>query len=306
MDSKADTWRAFGLAMLVHLACVGAILIGLLWTSTTRSAQAEGPVIEASLVDFTAKPLPTRSQPRPSAAKVTPPKPKPAEAPAPKSEQPKPAEQKRSEDRIDQEKVRLAADALEKAEKEQEERIRKEQIDLTQPEDELSRMERERQKQLEDIRKQREEAEQKRKLEEQRLAQLQDANKQKLEKQQREQEAARMAALAEQEAQRAGAQGQDNSLQAQYIAAIQAKVTANWLRPETIASVRCKVRIVQLPGGAVLQANVVPPCYADEITMRSMEAAVMRSDPLPYRGFESVFSRTIDFTFCYPENLCRS
>jgi len=305
MSRSDNNWQAFALSMFVHGLCVALGVLGLFLSRSTPMERAEGVVIEASLVDLSKNPLPAmaaRTKPAPPKPKL--PEPKPQAQPVPA--QPDPARVKRSEDTVDQEKVRLAAEALERAEKEQEERIQKEQIDLTQPEDELTRMERERQKQLDDIRKQREEAQKKRELEAQRLAQLQDANKTKLAQQQRDQEIARLAALAAQEAQKAGDAGDANTLRAQYIASLKNKVLDNWMRPETAASVRCLVRIVQLPGGTVMQASVVPPCYADESVRRSMEAAVLRSDPLPYRGYESVFIRSFDFEFCNPETLCQN
>ena len=46
-------------------------------------------------------------------------------------------------------------------------------------------------------------------------------------------------------------------------------------------------------------ASVVAPCNGDELTKRSLEAAVLRAQPLPYRGFESVFQREISFNFRY-------
>ena len=41
------------------------------------------------------------------------------------------------------------------------------------------------------------------------------------------------------------------------------------------------------------------PCNADDLTRRSIEAAVLRAQPLPYQGYEPVFSRNIVFTFHY-------
>ena len=38
---------------------------------------------------------------------------------------------------------------------------------------------------------------------------------------------------------------------------------------------------------------------ADDATRRSVVAAVERIDALPYRGFEKVFKREIDFIFIY-------
>ncbi len=60
---------------------------------------------------------------------------------------------------------------------------------------------------------------------------------------------------------------------------------------------RCKIVIQQLPGGTVNSANVSPDCPFDEAGRRSIEAAVRNAQPLPYRGFEAVFQRTINFTF---------
>jgi colicin import membrane protein len=59
------------------------------------------------------------------------------------------------------------------------------------------------------------------------------------------------------------------------------------------------VRIVQIPGGEVISANIVGGCNADEVTRRSLIAAVERTGTLPYRGFEDVFQREIDFIFSY-------
>jgi colicin import membrane protein len=42
---------------------------------------------------------------------------------------------------------------------------------------------------------------------------------------------------------------------------------------------------------------VSSPCNADELTRRSIEAAVMKAQPLPYDGFQSVFTRQVRFTF---------
>jgi colicin import membrane protein len=85
-----------------------------------------------------------------------------------------------------------------------------------------------------------------------------------------------------------------------YQAAIQAFVTQNWLRPPTAQpGLRCKLKIVQIPGGEVISAAIAGQCNGDEATRRSILAAVERSGTLPYRGFEDVFEREIDFIFIY-------
>lgn len=306
MDTNALSLRAMAYSVLVHLACLALAVLGLLWTSSAETLSVAGPMIEATLVDFKAAALPaSRSAP----IKQVSPKPKPKPVPAAKPEikpvlaEPTPTPP-RGDDRANEELVRIRPDALETAEKPQDQRIKREQVDLTEPEDELVKMERERQQQLDDIRQLREQAEQNRRLEEQKLAQLQDQSRRSELDKQRDRDQQRIQQMAAEEAQRAGNEGVDDSLLAHYKLAMQNQIVPQWLRPDTVASVRCKVRIVQIVGGEVLSATVLPPCQADEPTKRSMEAAVLRAQPLPYRGFETVFQRQIDFNFCYPESLC--
>jgi colicin import membrane protein len=203
-----------------------------------------------------------------------------------------PAQDTKNQDQID----RMALEKAE-AEREQEERRKKEQ-QLLDDQERLSQMERERQQQLEDIRKMREAAEKTRKAEELKLAQLMDKQKQQADDAERA--VAQAEEAAEQEQQQAGNEGTDNDLRARYVLALQTAVTNGWLRPETAqAGLRCTVRIVQIPGGEVLSATVVSPCNGDDMTRRSIEAAVLRAQPLPYQGYETVFARSIDFNFSY-------
>ena len=82
--------------------------------------------------------------------------------------------------------------------------------------------------------------------------------------------------------------------------AAQAQVTNNWLRPPTARpGLRCTLRIIQIPGGEVISADIAGSCNGDEATRRSLVAAVERAGSLPYRGFEEVFVREIDFVFIY-------
>ena len=94
-----------------------------------------------------------------------------------------------------------------------------------------------------------------------------------------------------------GTNGKDDSLLARYQAAIQNAVTQNWLRPDNMPALPCVVHITQLPGGDVMSAKVDSSCPYDESGRRSVENAVLRAQPLPYKGFESVFQRDLTFTF---------
>ena len=92
--------------------------------------------------------------------------------------------------------------------------------------------------------------------------------------------------------------GQDLTLMEEWVGLIAVKVRQNWRKPPTAkAGERCRVLVNQLPGGDVINASVAPGCRLDEVTKRSIVDAVLRSEPLPYRGYERVFRRQLTFEF---------
>jgi colicin import membrane protein len=155
------------------------------------------------------------------------------------------------------------------------------------------------QRELEQIREQREAAERQRNLEEQRLKQIEARKEKERQEQLRLQQQAERQRQQEAEAREFRA-GQMATLSDNYQAAIQSFVTQNWLRPPTAQpGLRCTLKIVQIPGGEVISAAIAGKCNGDEATRRSILAAVERGGALPYRGFEDVFEREIDFIFIY-------
>ncbi len=246
-------------------------------------------MIEAELVGVSAAPKPHAVRQARSVKHKTPPpkQPQPVKQPEPK---PQPPSQPQRNDRVDREKVAEMANQAEQAKRAQEERHRQEQVLLQ----EQQREERERMQQLQDIKRQREAADKRLKLEKIKLAQLKDLEKQ------HKTVPAPSQQVAEAEQAKSGTNGADNSLQAQYFAAIQNAVTDNWLRPDTaVQGLQCMLRIVQIPGGDVISVQVLSPCNADPLTRNSIEQAVKRAAPLPYKGYESEFRREIDFNFTY-------
>ncbi|HTI96541.1 MAG TPA: cell envelope integrity protein TolA [Rudaea sp.] len=287
MESFGDKLRAYLLAALVHLGVVALLLAGLLWTTTTRPISLPGPVIEAELVGISAAPKPSAPKPSKPAPKPAPPQPAPA-PPKPPEPKPQPPSEVQNPDRIEREKVaELAQQKADEAKRAEEERHRQEQVLL----DQQQRKERERMQQLAQIRKEREAADRNAKLEKQKLEQLKDLAKAK---------PAPARPVPEAEQAKSGTNGNDDSLQAQYIAAIQNAVTENWLRPDSAQpGLRCMLRIVQIPGGDVIGVQLVTPCNADPQTRDSIEQAVKRASPLPYKGYEKAFSRELNFNFNY-------
>ena len=231
------------------------------------------------------------------------PEPEPAPQQAPTPPQPQAQTEPPRPDVVERERAALLAQqqAEERAQREERERRRQEQVLLdekraqeeAEQRERLTKMEEERQKQLADIRRQREEAERERKEAEDKLREIAE---------QRREQAAERAPTEQPPTPQLGNEGTSDDLASRYALAIQQAVERNWIRPETIRPGQaCEVRIVQIPGGEVISATVQPSCPYDELGRRSVEAAVLRAQPLPYGGYERVFRREINFKFRAPE-----
>lgn len=263
------------------------------------------------------------AQPEPVPEDTVPPpqpiaEPKPQDAPTP--QQHNAQERIAQPDTVDQERVSALAISQEKAKQEQEAKRRQEQIDLTErkrveeaeqklrlakQQEEADRKkiadqqrqanenqaEQERQQKIAEIRRKREQAEREAKLAEQRLRQVADARA-------RAQAASTSSAGNGQAPASPGQGGTNNDLTGKYAAAIQQAVLNQWVRPDSIPrGQRCRLTIRQLPGGEVIRVEFAPSCPYDDLAKRSVEAAVLRAQPLPYRGFESVFQPNLNFNF---------
>ncbi|KAA9133496.1 cell envelope integrity protein TolA [Marinihelvus fidelis] len=294
----SETWqnaKALGLAVVVHALAAALIVLGTMDWKPMRPPQITGMTIEAVMVDTQALQA-ARTEAREAAAAEE----RAQEAARQREER---LEQRQRELAAQREREAEAAKVEEQrrqaaeAERQRQAELRLQQLREQQERERQAEIERQ-QRELEELQRQRAEAEKQRKLEEERLKQLEARREEEAARQrQAEAEAALQEQLAaEAAAQRSQAQA---SLRGQYIGAITAQVTSNWYRPPTAPpGLRCRLRIVQLPGGDVISAQFVGACTADEATRRSIIAAAERA-ALPYRGFEEVFEREIDFDFVY-------
>lgn len=91
--------------------------------------------------------------------------------------------------------------------------------------------------------------------------------------------------------------GADPALFTAYEQALQQQIRARWSAPTLPRDGSCRLYIRQIPGGEVIATEVRPPCAFDDVARRSLEAAVLKAQPLAYEGFEAVFSRAILLTF---------
>ncbi|MBX3713410.1 MAG: protein TolA [Lysobacter sp.] len=304
-ETRADTVLAVAIAVLLHGALLLLLVIGS-WFRPPSSAAAGEP-ISADVVDLNAlsartraalrvdpEPLPEPPVPPEPVEESVPEEPLPAALPEEVAEpQPKPQEQLPDPDKVDRQEVKPDATSAEVAAREQEAKRRQAQVDLTERERQQqaeqrakNEMQRQREQQLEDIRRQRAQAQREAELAQAKLQQLADAR-------------ARQASTAASNASPPPGQGgQSPDLLAAYQQALQQAILANWNRPDSVPlGQRCKIVIRQIAGGQVIDAQVDPSCPYDEPGRRSVERAVLLAQPLPYRGFESVFSRTVILNF---------
>lgn len=286
-ETRADTTWAVVLAMLLHAALFALLFAGLWWTRA--AAPAAAGAISAELLDASqlspAMRRTLRERPEPVREREPEPLPEPLPEPVPEPVQPQPQPKPQDfipvPDEVEQAEVTAQPTPTPAAteEKEQEAKQRQAQVDLTE-------LERQRQRQLEAIRRRRAAAAHEADLAEQRLQQLASA---------RSRAASEVAAPA---AEATGSNGVDAGLLARYRTAIEAAVHAKWIRPDSVPpGAQCRLIIRQLPGGQVMSAEVSEPCAYDEQGRRSIEAAVLKAQPLPYAGFEEVFNRQLNMTF---------
>lgn len=300
MEASKATPRAVVFSALLHLCIVGFLALAMLncadWekvadflrlpnpvTCAQPIQQFAGPVIEATLVGPAAAPLPKHSK------RARPANPPPEQRNLPKPELPKPAPVKvlppppQHPDIKDQEKIADIAQQQAEQQKAQEEKEKQRMAELTR-EQEADRI----LKQLEKIKAQRQATEKQIKLAQQKAQQLADLKNTPENPEANDTVPAAKQAMT-------GQNGKDTSA---YSAALQNAVTPNWYRPPNVPDgVVCPVKIIQVPGGKVLSATVLPGCPLDDIGKHSVEAAVLRSSPLPYKGFEDVFSPEITLNF---------
>ncbi len=313
-ESRADTAQALGLALMLHALLFGLVFLGMWWTRPPQPLSGAGDPVSAELVDANALPaamlraLADRPEPVPEpeplppapeqAAPVLQPLPVPLPEDAPQEPQPQAQQPIPVPDTVEQDEARRDAISQLQAEREQAERRRQQQIDLTERQRQeeaekrrrLSEMEQERQKQLADIRRQRKAAAFEASQAQEKLDRL----------------AERRASSASEEAARAdaaasappGNQGMNQGLLERYQLALQDAILRNWTRPDNVPLGQpCRIIIRQIPGGQVISAEVDSSCPYDDLGRRSIEAAVLKAQPLPYAGFEPVFSRQLNLNF---------
>jgi len=205
--------------------------------------------------------------------------------------------QAKEEKRIAEEKAKKEAQAREKAElakKKAEQDKKKAEQERVKAEEAKKKAEQERIKAEENAKKL---AEELKKQEEAKRRAEQEAEQKRLDAI-LEQEEAEIRGEQERAA-KAARQRELNTLQSQYIGAIQSKVTSRWRKPPGVdtSNAFCKVRIKQAIGGYIEEVAIIKCQGGNEQFRKSVEEAVWKSDPLPAPPDDDVFLREFILNF---------
>lgn len=194
------------------------------------------------------------------------------------------AEQRADQERLQEQKQREEQQQRRQAEEQQarerQETERKAEAQAQADAERQRKAEAERKRVAEIERKQKEEAERRKAADDARLQQQREAE---LQNQIQEEEGR--------------SQAENAGLLNQYIAMIEQRIVRNWNRPPSARSgLECRVRVAQTPGGTVLSVQI-EQCNGDAAVKQSIEAAVMRSSPLPPPPDPRLFERNLVLVF---------
>lgn len=264
-------------AVLVHV--VFAAIFGLTMLTMMRQPQPATLAIQAVVVDRSVIDRAARQQQRDKTQQ---------------DRQRQEAEQRRQQ----QERREAEQRAEQERQQEQEQKQREAEQQRRQAEEQQQRerqeaqrkaqAEADRQKKAEEERKRVAEIERKQKEEAERRKAAADAQAQ----QQRESDLRKQ--LEEEEGR---AQAENAGLLNEYIALIEQRIVRNWNRPPSARpGLECRVRVTQTPGGTVLSVQI-DTCNGDAAVKQSIEAAVMRSSPLPSPPDPRLFERNLVLVF---------
>lgn len=265
-------------AVLLHVvfaAIFGLTLLSIAWKPQPAALAIQAVVVDRSVIDRA-----SRKQQRDRAQEQ-----------AKQQEQQRQQEQRKQQERRESEEKAEQARQQEIKQREAEQQRKQADEQQARERQETQRKaaaEADRQRKAEAERKRVEEIERKQKEEAERRKAAEDARSQR----QREDELRRQI-----EDEEGRAQAEKSGLLNEYIALIEQRIVRNWNRPPSARpGLECRVKVAQAPGGAVLSVQI-DQCNGDEAVKQSIEAAVMRSSPLPAPPDPRLFERNLVLVF---------
>lgn len=278
--------RSVALSIVFHVSILAGLLLGVR-LGPGRTAPPAGQVIEAVMLDQTLVDREIERQRRQAEA----------EAQARAREQREADARRRAEEQAAREQV--AREQAERVERERQVAIeaerQREAAELL-ARQEAERLEQERQAEL------RRQAEEDERRERERLAEER-RQREEEERRRREAEEARLQAELESQLQAELAveaelrEARNSGELDRYLRQIQSRIESNWIPPASaVQGLECVVNVTQIPSGDVVGVRV-GRCNGDAAVVRSIEAAVLRSSPLPTPSRQVLFDRNIEVTF---------
>lgn len=267
-------------AVLLHVVFAG--IFGLTLVSMARQPQPVQLAIQAVVVDQSVLSRAARQQERERERDRAQERERQAAEERKQEEQTK---QREAEQRAEQEKQ---AEVKQREEEQQRRQVEEQQLRERQETERKREAEAQRQRQAEAERKRVAEIERKQKEEAERRKAADDARAQ----------ASREAELRSQLEEEEGRNQAENSgMLNQYVAMIEQRIVRNWNRPPSARpGLECEVRVAQTPSGTVLSVQL-GRCNGDAAVKQSIEAAVMRSSPLPPPPDPRLFERNLVLIF---------
>jgi colicin import membrane protein len=294
LEYLKQNWQHVLGAVLLHVLFAG--VFGLTMVQLSHNSPPAALAIQAVIVDSSQL---ARAQARP----------KPPEAKKPEVDpQAEAAEQRRKEEEQQREQERQAQLKREEEQKQQEREVREKEaterkrVADAQAQAEKEKAEAKAKTDAEAKAKAESDAKAKAEAERKRVAEIERRQKEEADRRKAAEDAQSKAArenelrrqLAEEEGR---TQAVNSGLLSQWIALIQQRVERNWNRPASAhPGLECEVRVSQTPGGTVLSAQVTK-CNGDAAVRQSIEAAVLRSSPLPPPSDPSLFERNLVLVF---------
>ena len=290
---------AVGLSALLHVLLAAALTVGFDPSGRRRAAvpgeqmAIQATVVDESLVQAELERLERLEQEelqrQQEAARLAQEQAEAARREREEEERRLEAAREQAAEEVRQEEVRLA------------ELQRQREAEATRQRQEAEESARREQERLAALERQRQEAEEAARREQERLAEVERQREE--EEERRRQAAARQQAELEAELQRALAaederrRAEEAGLLDEYIRLIENRIQQNWIRPASAtAGLECVVNVTQIPSGDVVDVRI-GRCNGDEAVVRSIEAAVLRSSPLPRPSIPALFERNLEIVF---------
>ncbi|HKE94985.1 MAG TPA: cell envelope integrity protein TolA [Povalibacter sp.] len=277
-------WRYLAGAAFLHLLFAGVFALTMIQMSLNApppQLAIQGVVLDASKVNVPSR----REQQEKERERQRAEQQARDEAAAQQRREQEQAAQQEAEQRAEQERQV----EVQRRQEEEQRRVAEEQVAR-------DRQEAERKRQAEAEKQAKADAERKRVVEIERKQQ-EEAQKRKAAEEARQQ-SSREEELRKQLAEEEGLmQAESAGLNNQYAALIQQQIERNWNRPPSARpGLECRIRVTQAPNGVVLSAQV-EQCNGDAAVKQSIEAAVMRSSPLPPPPDRRLFQRNLILNF---------